>query len=52
MCFGRNPEVMPGFVPFAFTDLVLQGLAVAAVAVPLHGVAYLVAAQEVSEDPQ
>lgn len=40
------------FVPFAFTDLVLQGLAVSAVAVPLHGVAYLVATQEVNEDPQ
>lgn len=34
------------FIPFAFVDPVLQPLAVVAVAVPLHGIAYLTAAAE------
>jgi hypothetical protein len=34
------------FVPFAFVDPVIQGIVVAAVAVPLHAIAYLTATIE------
>jgi hypothetical protein len=34
------------FIPFAFIDPVIQPIVVAVVAVPLHGIAYLVASQE------
>ena len=37
------------FVPFAFIDPVIQPIIVSAVAVPLHALAYLTAAQEAAE---
>ena len=38
------------FIPFAFLDPVIQALVVAAVAVPLHGIAYLTADLSVRAD--
>ena len=38
------------FVPFAFVDPVIQPLVAAAVAVPLHGIAYLTAAAAEEEE--
>ena len=38
------------FVPFAFLDPVIQAIVVAAVAVPLHGIAYLTADLSVQAD--
>lgn len=35
------------FIPFAFVDPVIQSIVVAALAVPLHGLAYVTAAQEI-----
>lgn len=41
------------FVPYAFIDPVIQGIVVAAVAVPLHGIAYITAeAAAQTRDPE